>query len=79
MPIATCRVVREALARYADCMNSERGIFDNEETPEQTTALDAQALASVAAGRFIPHEEVAKWLKTWGTPDFKPMPREWLE
>jgi predicted transcriptional regulator len=60
-------------------MNIERGIFDDEEMPEQAAALDAKARASIAAGHFVPHEEVAKWLKTWGTPDFKPMPREWLE
>ena len=39
---------------------------------------DARADADIAAGRGVPHEEVVKWLKTWGTPDEKPMPAEWL-
>jgi predicted transcriptional regulator len=29
--------------------------------------------AKVEAGEeTVPHEEVRRWLKTWGTPDFKP-------
>ena len=39
----------------------------------------AEAEADIAAGRGVPHAEVSKWLKTWGTPDFKPMPDEWLK
>ena len=34
--------------------------------------LDRQWAAIKAGEPTIPHEEVAKWLKTWGTPDFKP-------
>lgn len=37
----------------------------------------AAADADVAAGRVVPHEEVAKWLATWGTPDETPMPKSW--
>ncbi len=40
---------------------------------------DARALADVDAGRGVPHEKVAEWLRTVGTPDHRPMPREWLE
>jgi len=40
--------------------------------------LDARADADIAAGRYVPHELVAEWLKTWATPDEKPMPSEWL-
>ena len=64
---------------YALAMNMERGVFDSEETPEQTAALDAKARASVAAGHVVSHEEVAKWLRTWGTPEEGPPPREWFE
>ena len=39
----------------------------------------AQARADIKAGRGVPHEQVAAWLRTWGTPDEKPMPPEWLE
>ena len=46
---------------------------------EAEAAADAEAEADIAAGRLIPHEEVAAWLKTWGTPDYRPMPRSWLK
>jgi len=33
--------------------------------------------ASIKAGEAtVPHEKVAKWLKTWGEPDSKPWPEE---
>ena len=37
-------------------------------------ALDEEAEADVAAGRVVPHEEVAKWLLSWGTADELPCP-----
>lgn len=42
---------------------------------EEAALLEAEADAD--AGRVVPHSEVAKWLKTWGTPDEKPMPEAW--
>ncbi|HRD27121.1 MAG TPA: antitoxin [Caulobacter sp.] len=52
-----------------------------EEAPAEFDAdydeRSAAADADVAAGRVVPHEEVAKWLRTWGTPDEKPLPRSW--
>lgn len=36
-----------------------------------------EAEADVAAGRIVPHDEVAKWLLTWGTPDEGPPPASW--
>lgn len=42
---------------------------------EEAALLEAEADAD--AGRVVPHAEVAKWLKTWGTPDEKPMPEAW--
>jgi len=52
-----------------------------EEAPAEFDAdydeRSATADADVAAGRVVPHEEVAKWLRTWGTPDEKPLPRSW--
>jgi hypothetical protein len=42
---------------------------------EGAALLEAEADAD--AGRVVPHSEVAKWLKTWGTPDEKPMPESW--
>ncbi|MES2095834.1 MAG: antitoxin [Pseudomonadota bacterium] len=46
-------------------------------TPEQEAEADRRAEADIAAGRFVPHEEVVKWLKTWGTPEEGPPPAEW--
>lgn len=48
-------------------------------TQEEWDAIsDARADADIAAGRGVPHEEVVKWLRTWGTPEEKPAPPEWL-
>jgi len=56
----------------------EPGIFE-EPDPEAEAAALARARADVAAGRVVPHEKVAAWLRSWGTRDEKPMPPEWLE
>lgn len=42
-------------------------------------AADAEAEADIAAGRLIPHEDVALWLDTWGRPEFKPAPKSWFK
>jgi len=34
--------------------------------------LDAQWAAIEASESTVPHEQVARWLETWGTPAFKP-------
>ena len=59
-------------------MKAEPGIFEQRD-PEAEAASDARAMADYEAGRCVPHERVAEWLKTWGTPERKPIPREWLE
>ena len=55
----------------------ETSIFE-----EIDDALDearlAEAEADIAAGRVMPHEEVSKWLLTWGTPDEGPLPAHWF-
>ena len=53
--------------------------FFDEIDEEADARLIAEAEADLAAGRCVPHEDVAAWLKTWGTPDYKPMPRSWLK
>lgn len=58
-------------------MNIERGIFE-EIDPEAEAASIARARADIAAGRVISHKNMVAWLKTWGTEDRKPLPREWL-
>nr|WP_295111149.1 antitoxin [uncultured Caulobacter sp.] len=52
-------------------MASEPFIF---ETDEEAEAADAEGMADIAAGRVVPHEEVAAWLDTWGTPGELPAP-----
>lgn len=59
-------------------MNVERPISE-EEDEEAIAASDARAEAEIAAGKGVPHEEVVKWLETWGTPEEGPPPAEWLE
>jgi predicted transcriptional regulator len=56
----------------------EPGLFDQVDEAAEAAA-DARAEADVAAGRVIPHSEVAAWLATWGTPNEKPAPRHWFE
>jgi predicted transcriptional regulator len=46
---------------------------------DDDAASDAEATADMAAGRGVPHEEVAEWLATWGTSDSMPAPRRWFE
>ena len=53
-------------------------LFD-EIDEEADARLIVEAEADFAAGHCVPHEEVAAWLKTWGTPDYRPMPRSWLK
>lgn len=59
-------------------MKSEPGIFEQRD-PEAEAASVARAEADIAAGRIVPHAQVGAWLETWGTPDYAPMPREWLK
>ena len=59
-------------------MKPETSLYD--ETDQVTEdAADAEGLAQADAGQLIPHEDVAEWLDTWGTPDFKPAPANWFK
>jgi len=58
-------------------MIPEPSIFDEPDDAADERAT-AEGEADADAGRVIPHEEVAAWLETWGTPDFKPAPRKWF-
>lgn len=42
-------------------------------------AADRLAEGEIDAGRGVEHAKVAEWLKTWGTPEERPIPPEWLE
>ena len=57
-------------------MKPEPSIFDEIDQVAEDAA-DVEGLADADAGRLIPHEEVATWLDTWGTPDSKPAPPAW--
>jgi DNA-binding helix-hairpin-helix protein with protein kinase domain len=39
---------------------------------ETEAAADAEGI-DIAAGRVVPHDKVAAWLATWGTPDEQPL------
>jgi len=41
-------------------------------SPEELDELDRQWAAIKAGEPTVPHEDVARWLRTWGTPEFKP-------
>lgn len=56
-------------------MVPEPSIFETDAETED--AADAEGMADIAAGRVVPHEEVAAWLDTWGTPEEKPAPATW--
>jgi hypothetical protein len=40
--------------------------------PEELTALDRQWAAIKAGEPTVPHDEVMRWLDTWGTSGFRP-------
>jgi len=48
-------------------------IFDESDEATEASAI-AAAEADVAAGRVVPHEDVVKWLRSWGTPNELPCP-----
>lgn len=56
----------------------EKSVLDDLTDEEDARRL-AEAEADIAAGRVVPHEEVAAWLDTWGTPDEKPAPAHWFK
>jgi predicted transcriptional regulator len=72
--------VDEATAAELKRWAAERGITVSElvaefvppVTDEDIAELDRRWAAIEAGEPTIPHEEVARWLKTWGTPDYKP-------
>lgn len=37
----------------------------------------AEGRADVAAGRVIRHDDMVKWLRSWGTPNELPPPSTW--
>ena len=46
-------------------------IFDIEPDETEEARLDAE----IEAGQFVPHNKVAEWLRSWGTPNVLPCPK----
>jgi plasmid stabilization system protein ParE len=51
-------------------------LFD-ESDEEADTRRSAEAEADLAAGRCVPHEDVAAWLDSWGKGERVPPPKSW--
>jgi len=46
-----------------------KSVFDAAPDQDDEARLDAEAVADYRAGRIVPHDKVAAWLKSWGTPN----------
>jgi predicted transcriptional regulator len=55
-------------------LDEEPVTFDVEESAE-LDAREQKAMAEIDAGRFVTHEAVVRWLKSWGTADELPPPK----
>ena len=55
-------------------MPAAKSVFDKIDEEEEKRAIE-EAEAAVRAARVVPHEEVVKWLKSWGTPNELPCPK----
>lgn len=54
--------------------DEEPGVFVFEEAVE-LDAREQKAMADIDAGRFVTHEAVVRWLKSWGTDNESPPPK----
>ncbi|MDR3524072.1 MAG: CopG family transcriptional regulator [Acetobacteraceae bacterium] len=52
-----------------------RSIFNPPRDAVEESRLDALADADIEAGRFVAHDDVVKWLQSWGTSDKLPRPQ----
>lgn len=59
-------------------MKPEPSLFDEPDDESETAAV-AEGLADIEAGRVVPHEEVKRWLDTWGKPGERPAPTKWFK
>ena len=55
-------------------MDEEPAVFILEEAVE-LDAREQKAMADIDAGRFITHEAVVRWRKSWGTENELPPPK----
>jgi predicted transcriptional regulator len=49
-------------------------IYDIPSDEAGETAADAAARADIAAGQFVQHADVVRWLRSWGKPGELPCP-----
>lgn len=63
--------MQEALMAEADT----KSVFNTPNDAVDEARLDARAEANIEAGRFVSHDRVAAWLKSWGMPNPLPSPR----
>ncbi len=54
-------------------MAEPASIFESVDEDTEARAL-AEGDADILAGRIVSHDEVVKWLKSWGKPDELPCP-----
>jgi predicted transcriptional regulator len=73
LPFGGSRLVLGCSSRGAS-MPATKSIFDEIDEEEEERAI-AEAEQALAEGRVVPHEEVVKWLKSWGTPNELPRPK----
>jgi predicted transcriptional regulator len=59
-------------------MKPEPTLFEAPDAEADARAL-GEGEADAEAGRVTPDEDVAKWLRTWGTPAETPVPKPWLK
>lgn len=55
-------------------MPTAKNILERLDEEEERRAME-EAEAAVKAGRVVPHEEVIKWLKSWGKLNELPCPK----
>ncbi|MFZ0570516.1 MAG: hypothetical protein WAM63_08540, partial [Rhodomicrobium sp.] len=55
-------------------MPTAKNIFENIDEDAEARAIEEAELA-IEEGRVVPHEEVVKWLQSWGTPNELPRPK----
>jgi hypothetical protein len=70
-------VVRTGKAPYIGTMTKPASIQPPEDDPETAAKRAAirEGIAAADAGRLIPHEEMRRWLLSWGTEDELPPPQ----
>lgn len=62
---------------YDETMRKAPPIKPPEDDPETTAKRAAirEGIAAADAGRLVPHEEMRRWLLSWGTEDELPPPQ----